>query len=87
MSLSADPFKHHMDEELNKKDVDKILAHSKSTSQVKVIIYWFGSQICCSILEFFRSCESVQTMIVLYQLVHLDLVSFLVKDEIFIVIV
>ncbi|KAL8185343.1 UNVERIFIED_CONTAM: hypothetical protein K2H54_047526 [Gekko kuhli] len=32
---AKDPLKHHMDEELNKKDVDKILARSKSTSQVK----------------------------------------------------
>ncbi|XP_077194230.1 U3 small nucleolar RNA-associated protein 25 homolog isoform X2 [Paroedura picta] len=32
---TKDPFKLHMDEELNKKDVDKILERSKSTSQVK----------------------------------------------------
>lgn len=36
-SLDADPFKHHMDEELEEKDITKILAGSKSTSQAKVI--------------------------------------------------
>ncbi|XP_015277230.1 PREDICTED: digestive organ expansion factor homolog, partial [Gekko japonicus] len=35
VEAAKDPFKHHMDEELNKKDVDKIVARSKSTSQVK----------------------------------------------------
>ncbi|XP_066467854.1 U3 small nucleolar RNA-associated protein 25 homolog [Tiliqua scincoides] len=33
--LSTDPFKHHMDEELEEKDVTKILACSKSTSPAK----------------------------------------------------
>ncbi|XP_062980084.1 U3 small nucleolar RNA-associated protein 25 homolog [Elgaria multicarinata webbii] len=33
--VTKDPFECHMDEELKEKEVDKILAHSKSTSQVK----------------------------------------------------
>ncbi|KAF7252285.1 hypothetical protein EYD10_02227 [Varanus komodoensis] len=33
--ITKDPFKCHMDEELEEKEVDKILARSKSTGQVK----------------------------------------------------
>nr|XP_056708584.1 U3 small nucleolar RNA-associated protein 25 homolog [Euleptes europaea] len=35
LEAAKDPFKRHMDEELNKKEIDNILARFKSTSQVK----------------------------------------------------